>query len=469
MNSTLKTALPIGLVVLMVFGITFMSQFTPQSGPVAEQNEVETIPPLIVGSAEILYDPSPGAPAHHRFFPGNFEVGTGDSVNRVGFIIRNARPESVFLAALTPSCTLCTSARAAAIPAPELKNYFQHVSAGSLFLTTGGMDLVSAVAWAETHPKLKWHTFAFNDTRNKFELPGATAEYGESWGIIELGFKMANVGAPLPKYAAFDLYDANNNKLSAQPFPFSVTVGGRAPQEINTSEVSIPELSETVSEHPFEVFCLSTTRQILPMPVVSVGGNDPHVMIAKPVPMNEVELERFSLSASSLPGPEGRPTTVNFLSGYRITGFVKRDANGKSIDLGPYQKEIYIGGGPGVVLEKPSRVQLTGNVVGAIRLERTDKIEFGSYDGNFLQKKEIRLWTERKNMDLEVVTELCDPSFLKPSLSAPSQEADRTYWTLNVQIPAREGRRPPWQGFIYLRSKGDKSLTIRIQVSGHGR
>lgn len=468
MNSTLKTALPIGLVVLMVFGITFMSQFTAPAPPAVDRDEEQLALPLIVGNAEVKHDPVPTAPAHDRFFTGNFEVGTDETRNRVGFVVRNARPTNVFLTALPPSCAACTSARGAAIPAPVLRNYFQHVAAGSLWSPYPTFDLVSAVAWAQARPKLAWHEFVFDDKSSKFELPGATAADGEAWGLIELGFKMSTATAPSPKHAAFDVLDSAGNKLSP-PYPFTVVVGGREAQEIHYPEFEVPELSDTSTAHNFEFICISATRTELPPPTVSVEGNDPHIALAKPIPLNARELDLVSRVASAKPQSGGGLVPIQYLSGYRIPGSIQKDAGGRSIDLGPYEKNLFIGAGPGIVLQKPTRVKLHGSVVGAIRLEGINKIDFGSYDGNFVQKKDARLWTERKGLELEIVPELCSPNFLKVALAKPTFEADRTYWSLAVSIPAKEGRSPPWDGFIYLRSKGEKPLNIRIQVSGHGR
>lgn len=468
MNSTMKTALPIGLVVLMVFGITFMSQFTADAPPAVQTAEVDTTLPLVVGSADVMFDPSPAAPPHYRFFPGYYEVGTDGSDNRVGFVIRNPRASSVFLTARMPSCSTCTSARAAAIPAGALRNYFQHVAVGALWSPFPAGDLLSGIAWAQTRPKFAWHEFAFNDSSNRFELPGATDD-GESWGLLELGFKMAAAGTPTAKQAAFDVFDSRGNRLAPDPYPFTVMVGGREAQEVNITDYALQSLTEANPEHAFEILCVSVTRDRLPPPTLSVGDGDPHVAVSKPIPMGEEELMSASRVASLQTQAGGVNALVKFRSGYRIQGTVRREAGGRTMDMGPYEKFLFVAAGPGIVIQKAARVRIHGEVVGAIRLEGTNKIDFGTYDGNFLQKKEIRVWTDRKGLELEVVANLCDPSFLKPTLAKPTSEADRTYWTLNVQIPAKEGKRPPWEGFVYLRSKGEKPLNIRIQVSGHGR
>jgi hypothetical protein len=468
MNSTMKTALPIGLVVLMVFGVTFMSQFTAPPAARIDDDEPETELPLKTGSAELRYDPMPPPNLwYHRFFPGNFEVGSDGTDNRFGFIIRNARRSSVFLAALTPSCSTCTSARAAVFPADALNSYFQTVAAGTMPSAMPIGDLTTAIAWASLRQKIVWHEFTFNDPANKFELPGAT-EQGETWGLLELGFKVTTAGTPSVKSAFFDLYNSKGEKLSIDPFPFSVMFGGRDAQEVFTTDFRLPELSDANPAHAFEVICVSATRSSLPPPTLSANG-DPHIVITKPIPLGAEELQALSRAASARAQSGGVPTLVSYKCGYRIQAMMHRDANGKSLDVGPYERTLVLGAGPGVVIQKPPRLHVRGEVVGAVRLEGASAIEFGSYNGDFAQKKEVRLWTERKGIELEVDPKLSDPNFLKATVGPPVAIADRTYWTLTVQIAAKEGKRPPWEGSIFLKAKGEKPFNIRIQTTGHGR
>ncbi|MBX3397463.1 MAG: hypothetical protein KF873_01870 [Gemmataceae bacterium] len=468
MNSSMKTALPIGLVVLMVFGVTFMSQFTAPPAARVDDTEPETELPLKVVTAEYAFDPAPRPDLwFQRFFPGFLEVGTDGATNRIGFIIRNARRSSVFLTALRPSCPACTTARAAVLPPADLANYFQHVAAGTLVGPAPAADLLSAIAWASLRPKLAWHEFAFNEPTNKFELPGA-AEQGDTWGLLELGFAMTSSGAPTPKQAYFDLYDAAGSKLTFEPQTFTVVLGGRDAQELTAVDFRLPELSDSNPTHTFDVYVVSATRQQLPPPPITTN-NDSHLRVGQPVPIGVEDLQSISKAASARAQSNGVAAVIPYKCGYRIPISLSRDANGKSLDVGPYERILDVGTGPGIVVQKPARVRVRGEVVGAVRLEGASSIDFGSYNGDFAQKKEIRLWTEKKDVMLEVDPKLCEPGFLKPTLGAPTPIADRLYWTLTVQIPAKEGKRPPWEGSIYLRAKGEKPFNMRIHTSGHGR
>ncbi len=469
MNSTLKTALPIVLVVVMVFGLTFMSQFTAPTKPREEAEAVEDLPVLVIGNTERTYNPS-HPDAVNRVFQSYFEIGTEGKDNRVGFFVRNVRPAGVSLTALAPSCTTCTSIRGTVLPPDVFRAYLQEAAAGSLFGPTQTGNLFAALGWVHLRDKLTWHEFEFNNPRNRLELPAAP-DGGETWALLELGFKMAAVGPPAPKWAWFDAYDAKGTKLTPKPFEFSVNCGAREAMELTQYEYTLPDLSEGTPTQTIEVACVSAIRDALPPAVLRANNNDPYVKIGDPQPLTADALEAYS-RAKTPPPQQGAPPppAVNFRCGYRYTVTVAREANGKPMDMGEFSKELFVSGGPGVVLQKPYTVRLHGTVLGFIRLDgNQSKIDFGSYAGDFVQKKEVRLWTERPGVELEVLTEQTHPNFLKPTLGPPSAVAGRTYWTMTVQIPAKEGKQPPWDGIVYLRTKGPNPVTVKVPVSGHGR
>lgn len=455
MNSTLKTVLPIALVVLMVFGITFMTQFTADT-PSKAPTEVDNVAPIQVGNSER--------------YVGYFEVGTTAKENRVGFFIRNARPSGVFLTALTPSCSVCTSADAAVIPPDAFATYLQQSAAGSLWFPTPPGNLLSAVSWVQTRQKVAWHHFEFANAKNRLELPAASESTGQTWALLELGFDMKDAAVPRPRSAYFDVYDAKDQKLLPQPFTFNVMAGGREAQELIQSDYNVGTLTDSHPDQVVEVLCVSALRDQLPKPVVAIGNTDPHVKVSEAEPIDRARLDDLSQKASSGPTTaRGETPPIFFRSGYSYRITVSRDAKGKALDVGPFDKEVFISGGPGIVLKRPLRVHMEGTVVGAIQLEGVSKIDFGSYDSTFAQKKDVRLWTEKKGIELEVVPQQTEPNFLKVTLAQPTVEAGRTYWAMNVQIPAREGKRPPWDGIIFLRTKGENPVNVRVQVSGHGR
>lgn len=459
MNSTLKTVLPIVLVVLMVFGVTFMSQFTADPPPKPAAADGDNAAPIEVGNSE-------------RYL-GYFEVGTTAKQNRVGFVIRNARPSGVALTALTPSCSVCTAADAAVLPADAFADYLRQSAAGAMWAPAPTGNLLSAVAWLQLRQKLTWHHFEFANPNNRLELPPASPDAGQTWALLELGFDMKDVAAPKARAAYFDVYDAKGQKLLQQPFTFSVVAGGREAMELVQSDFNVGTLTDSHPDQVVEVLCVSALREDLPKPVVAVVNADPHVIVSDPEPLDRDRLDALSIKASTGPasarGEQAPP--IYYTSGYSYRVTASRDAKGKSLDVGPFEKELFLDARPGsgITLQRPLRVHLHGTVVGAVQLEGVSKIDFGSYDSAFVQKKDVRLWTEKKGVELEVLDKQTEPNFLKVTLGPPTAEAGRTYWAMTVQIPAREGKRPPWDGLIHLRTKGENPVTVKVQVTGHGR
>jgi hypothetical protein len=466
MKSFLKTVLPIVIMGAIIFGVTFMSQFTmtdKQKDDAKDASGNQTHP-LLAGNTERKFDPLNEEPIN-RLFNCFFEVGTPDERNRVGFIIRNPRTQPLRMSALVPSCTACTAARAAVIPPKALDDYVTQVAMSSLWSPIPIPSLVPDVAWRNLHKSLTWHTFQFGNAANRFELPAApSGAEAEQWGLMELGFHMAGPTSLGDKKASFTLSDEKGQLVQAGPFLFTVWCAGREVFEVPFSDFNIGELSTSLPTQTVDAYCLSTTRDNMPVPVMSVGNQDTHVKIGTPVKMTEVELARVSAEGSAK-----LKTPLYFRCGYRIPLTVSREADGKAMDIGTFEKEIFFAGGEGVVLTKPHRAKINGTVVGLVRLEKGNSIELGTYDSNFALKRDVRLWADRKGVELELIPEKCSPSYLKLSLSKPTTEAERTYWTLSMHIPEREGRQPPWDGVITLSSKAPEVSTVRIQVTGHGR
>ncbi|QEL18175.1 hypothetical protein [Limnoglobus roseus] len=275
---------------------------------------------------------------------------------------------------------------------------------------------------------------------------------------------------PSPRHAYFDAYDAKGQKLLPQPFNFTVYSGGREALELLKTEFNVGTLTEGNPSQTVDIVGLSALRDNVPLPVLAVSNNDQHVTIGTPQPLSSESLEEYSRSASTPATPSGQaPPPIYYRSGYRIPVTVSREAGGRTMDVGAFDREVYVSGGPGVTLKKPLRAHIQGTVAGVIQLEGATKIDFGSYDSSVAHKKEARLWTEKKDIDIDVVADQTQPNFLKVTLGKATAEAGRTYWPLTVQIPAKEGRSSPWEGIIYLRTKGPNPTNIRIQVSGHGR
>lgn len=461
MNSAMKTALTIVLLVAAVFGITVISQLSPNNPTPPGSGSVVTAPQaLAIGFTDYLFDPhAEPENYHHRLFNGFFEVGSGGtntSRNWVGFTLRNLRSAPTILAPLPPSCGKCTSARAAALPDPAVQAFAAQAAAGQFLAISGVPNPLAAIAWAEQVAPLNWFVFDFADLERRFEMPPAP-----TWCLLELDFKVTHVGPPTPVKAFFDVLDAKNDKLKPTAQEFVVTYAGREPLEIWPRDVNVGELAEAAEPRTVELYAFSMTRSHLDEPISQVNGNDPLVSVSPPRALTPAECDQLAVRLSTeLKG------AVRVLSGYRYLVTIRRDAPGQPADVGDFEKGIQFAAAGQTQRTQP--ITLKGIVTGAVRLDGATKIELGRYDAARPFRKEIRLVSERTNFDLELVPEQCKPGFLRVSLGEPVVEFGRKSWPLTIAIDEQQGRRLFTDGVIVLKSKGPNPTRFRFAVTGHG-
>ena len=468
MNSTMKTILPIGLVVALVFGVTFLSQFTNTPKPVANDPNGASSdlgPPLHVPYSLVYYNPDSVAEPNivNQYYPGFYELHTEG--NWVAFPVGNRRAHELKIVAVKRSCSKCTGARAAAIPTEDFQAQLRTIATGTMPSISPVPDILSGIAYVAMRSKLQWQTFDFDHPEKTFAIPAATSPGATSMALIELGFEIKAIGEPTPVVVHFDVLNEKNERMITEPLPFAVKFAGREPFEVYPRDMEAGEFPDgtNVRTHDLLVYSIVRDFDAFPPPQIVVGGNDPYVTSDKAVALTDVELDKLAFNLSNT-----FKYPVRIRSGYRIPINIHREAGGKSLDIGPFEKEIHVGSSQGGK-DKTYRVGIKGTIYGAIRLESDNKINFERYDSDAGKKLKPRLWTERTELELEVVPELCDPKFLKVELSASEIVLNRKYWTLNVQILPKEGRRPPWDGIVYLRTKGPNPINVRIPVSGHGR
>ena len=226
LKSTLKIIIPIGLLMAVVFGVTFFSQYAPPDEPVKpDGSRQDKDPPLRFASSTRHWDapdffsmggsayrgfpltaPSatPGDPdlpfrfdLQNRNFPGFYEI-QSDAVgpkNSANFWFENPHAQSVTMRLQSVSCTACSGGRVAAIP-PDVTRQLLQMSGVSVLpqgLLTGlPMGMVGPAA--NLHPdRLSWQHYLFRDNPHPdYKIPPADNKDGWSpqWGILELQFSV---------------------------------------------------------------------------------------------------------------------------------------------------------------------------------------------------------------------------------------------------------------------------------------
>jgi len=467
MNSTLKTAIPIGLLVVVVSVLTLISQFTvkpPSPGGGADDDRAgggPAGPPLEFNSQQVFYDPDSIIPAN-RAFPGFFEV--GDTIHWVSFWFKNPTPAPVRFMIRERSCTSCTSARIAVVPDDLLREYADRVALSGLPWSPVPLPgLLPAAAYAGLDARLAWHVFDLdNKPREMFTIPPAAA--GPTVGVLSLGFKAKSPGPPKPISV---LAAAAGPDDRASPYQFDVVISPRAAFDVNPAELVVGDLPEGAGPRTVDAFVFSSIRLTgqLPPPVARVERDDPMVTIGRPVPMTAAEKDALIARAKA-------ETKVNLRveAGYRLPITVTRDLPGKLPDIGKFSKSVGITV-PGTNHTAP--VTIVGRVTGMVRLEDGEKIDLGSYNSDYPVNKAFRIFTNHKDLELTLDPDQSGPSFVRYVLELDEQTGERKYWTIKVSIPAKAGRRPTWEGDVVLRARkkegGEGRVRLPVTGSGIGR
>ena len=461
MNSTLKTGLVVALLVAGVFGVTVITQYSPTKTKDGDNADLGPAagPPLTFAYGEMHFDPASEDVAN-RSFDGFFEV--SDQEHRVGFWFRNPTADAIRVVATERSCSQCTSAQAALVSEKQIQDYAGRTVGA--FLPAGLLappDLLSAIALATMDRELQWTAFDFEDSRKAFEIPAGASESRPTFGLISVGFKAKQPGPPKTVTATFEAAAPGGKRF---PYPFGVTFVAQPPFGIlPIHPLDVGDLAEGAAPRETEFFVLSTTRlqAELAVPVIRVrGGDKAHAQPGTPVPLTNAELATLSTSSS-----KESEFPVRVKCGYRVPVKVVRDLPARATDVGAFTDELAIAV-PGV--SHTGSTTVTGRITGLVKLETGDKIPLGTYNSSFPAKASARFYTEQLDLDLEIAASRCEPPFVKYTLEAPQVEGKRKYWRVNLLVPTGEGRKPSWEGVLFLTAKGPNGATIRLPVTGNG-
>ncbi len=234
MKSTLKIILPIFILMAVIFGVTFLTQYAPPDEPTKPDGPRERKePPLRFASSTRFWDapdffspegvhfrgfpltaPSatPADPEQpfrfelqNRVFPGFYEVQSdaGGTKHSASFWFENPHRQSVTMRLQHVNCGACSGGRVAAIP-PDVTRQLLQMSGVSV-LPQGlmsGLPIGMVGPAANLSPDLlKWQHYTFrNNPHPDYIIPPADNKDGWSpqWGILELQFSVGALGPKTP-------------------------------------------------------------------------------------------------------------------------------------------------------------------------------------------------------------------------------------------------------------------------------
>jgi hypothetical protein len=315
MKSALKVLLPLGLLLAVVFAVTFFSRVTPTDvGGGKKQVVAAADTGLEFFTATRKWDPSPDAPLQDQAFPGYYEP--GETVHATQFWFRSRNQGKLTLRVLRVSCSACSGARVAPIPPDAVRGLLQMAAVSALPVgPVAGCPAGMAGAEAVLTSKLEWqgHAFADGVSAAKYDIPppDRSDPWNAPWGILEVNFKV-KPNPSVPLQAMFGVFDEGEQVVGTN----TVSIDFAAVQaiEVDKSAIDAGELADNTPGQAHVVTVYSSTRTAAELPglsarVVNPAGGEagPLVTAGRPEPVPPADLTRL---AAELTAKAGRPVRV---------------------------------------------------------------------------------------------------------------------------------------------------------------
>lgn len=502
LSSALKVALPLVLLVGVVFGITYITMYAPRTdegdNPKAGLPGTSDAgePPLRFFTTDRRWDPprleergyrdlpllAPSAlkrpeeaaeqvfpySLQDRTFQGVYEA-SADIKRTTQFWFENRNPQGVTLGLVEVNCGACSSGRVAAIPPEAARDLLQFTAVGALPTGPFGALKVGLVEPAAALARLQWDEQSFEHFRLtpvKYRVPAATNpdKWSPQWGILELQYKATTDRSNNPLRAGFAAQVDGRSDFATPEFAIAFQVAppcAAAPPSIDAGRVEASSDDRT-----FEFVVYSATRGPgsefgdLEWPSYKVeapAGADPtpfvEVVDGKTVRATEADLAELQNTLRQ-----------RVRSAYKFTVVVRPKVGGKRADIGRLDRTISITAG-GVT----QQVQVTATVRGPVWIDgdRTE-VTLPSFPGKRgLTKSPTDLTTERAGMELAVVKEECRPKEFVYELQKQPDRGGEGHYRLLVTIPP--GRFfGAVKGEAVLAVKGPDPQKMRIPVTASG-
>jgi hypothetical protein len=488
-SSPLKVLLPMVMLVAVVFGVTFFAQYAPRENKDDDRGGsrkgTAKSDPLRFASGDRRWEPDLvtdpiKSNLPNWIFPGFYEVGAR---NHASFWLENRNPTPISFKLAGASFTNGSNFRGgklAAIP-PDVTDQLIMTSIISGF----PQGLVSALPLnvAGISPKLapdrlNWQEFEYSERSVvEYKVPAAPAAnqfFSYQWGILDLQFE---VSTPGPKGLRVSYAVKKEGDDAVEGANLLIVLEAVDPFEVATRQISIGEWKDSSDPGTFDFYVFSSTRgpkkaglanrEDLVPPTAEVkmpgGGGQPgpFITVSKPERVPDSELNKvFEEVNASLK----KPTRIE--AAYRYTVTVRPIVGDERADIGPFERDVVLDI-PGLSARKSIRFK--GMVRGSAWLDndRTD-IDLPSYrDANGIEQT-IRIITENRNAEMELLRSECGPKFLDLQLNKLPAAADRGYYELKVRVP-KNSQTGSWNGSIVLQLKGAARQRIVIPIRGSGK
>lgn len=500
MKSNLKTYLLLGLLFGIVFGVILIVQYAPKPpetglGPVSgTANE----PPLRFFTSSRKWDPEAEV-LEDQVFPGFFEKDTkGTAI--FWFENRNTAPVVVQLKGV--SCSSCSDGWLAPLPPQTTRDILQMAAVSSLplgpvsFLPVGMVGPAAAIE----PTRLERQSHEFRTTDWTFNVPAAKNDDGWSpqWGMLALNFK---AGPRQELMAVFSSQVKGTSPFADNEFRINYVTANAF--DVPGAEIQVGDLTDSSSSRSYEIPIFSATRgpgtaeQLgtpnvkVMMPSGTAGDPGQFVTVGTPVQLLGKALDDF---AADLPvkigkGPNGEVAKLRVRSAYRIPVTVNPKVGDQRLDIGAFERELWIACGDA----QPRLVRVRGTVHGGMWLAAGKEIDLKSFkfqsgypEGRFelitdnpsaevvLSKTEVEERDaagelKKVTRDHVVVNGKVAPDVLKVSVERQDRkDPDRGYFWIKVSVPPDALQGQLLNSYVVVEIKGPNPRRFRIPVKGSG-
>jgi len=457
--------LGVGMLLVVVFGITFIAQDTggaEKDAVKAEEAAGITGVPLLFPKSEMGYDPA-SEDVEKKYFQGFFEV--TDQLHKVNFWFKNPHPQAVTLTVRGRSCTACTSANVAVVDPQAVRQFEAQGAMARLAVgATPVPDLVTPMAHFALLNSLKWQALDFENPEVGVTIPAAPDADTPTWGVFQMVVKVTVIGS---KRLAAEVGMAVGKSPTVRQV-FGVTVIGAAAFDVTPRKIELGDFPEGAAPRVSELLYWSATRNQdeLPAPTVSLNVADECLRLGAPIPLTAGEREYLSA------GKPGGPTRVK--GGYRVPVTVYRarptaaaaPAAPAQLDVGPYERQI----GVTSAGSASASVAVSANVTGVLSLRDGGVIDLKDFNGRSGVERSVAVVTDRADLSLELLPDECFPKFVKVSLGAPSEVGGRREWTIKLVVPpdACQADLPPESAVVLRGKSGGETVKVKLVMKGRG-
>lgn len=498
-KSALKIAVPLVVLVAVVFGLTYITQYnTPEKeekiGPTPTGLSGE--PPLRFFTSARRWDPpllaAPGyrhfpllAPSavapepdqafafslQDRLFQGVFEQSQHQRATQFWFENRN--PAAVTMQLKYVSCGSCTGGRVAAIPPEVARSILQHSAVASLpvgVFNPFGVALTQPIGALTSPGTLAWTDHGF-DAPDKstvtYRVPAAPTvadKWAPQWGILELKFKVtAQPGGeakPLEVALATHVEGTTQQDLNQ----FRITFEVAKPFAVSRPLIDAGRIDALAKERKFDLLIYSATRGPgsefgdLEPPVGALDTPDP-VKFIEVVKVERVPEGELNDVAEQIAAELKRLTRVR--AAYRVTVAFRPVVGDVKLDIGRFERAVSFATGGEV-----AQLTLKALVSGPVRLDSgAAEFELATFNGGKGTVQSVDLTTDAAAIDLTVVKAECTPPGFGFDLEKQPARGDRGYYKLKVTVPPGQVFGAT-KGVVVLEVKGPNPQRMRIPFKG---